>query len=171
MNYDWKIGDRVQIEDKDDTIRVGVLTAVKTEQVERTRYNHSYSVMSTKAEKYSELQIVQMTVKWDDGVEEIVKQYGVHHEDSEMERSFRLACLEAQERIEEKLRAAMAALREAEKIADEAGIPFSAGISPLSQSYIPSSLEEKFPNVDRDFINDITGSYGEYDGWQHSAVC
>lgn len=115
--------------------------------------------------------IKSITVKWDNGGEEKLKQYDVHQEDSELERAFRLASRDAQRRIAEKLEQAMAALNEAEAISEETGVPFSSGISPLGQSYIPASLEDKYPDVDREFIDDITGSYGECGGWQHSAVC
>lgn len=169
--YDWKVGDRVQKSSRTDEILVGVITEVESAQEEKTRYNHNLYSRSRQEEKYIETVIKSITVKWDNGGEEKLKQYDVFNEDSEMERAFRLASRDAQRRINEKLDQAMAALSEAEKISEETGIPFSSGISPLGQSYIPASLEDKHPDIDRDFVNDITGAYGEYGGWQHSAVC
>lgn len=169
--YDWKVGDRVQKSSRNEEILVGVVTAVESAQEERTRYTHSLYGRSRQEEKYMETVIKSITVKWDNGGEEKLKQYDVHQEDSELERAFRLASRDAQRRIAEKLEQAMAALNEAEAISEETGVPFSSGISPLGQSYIPASLEDKYPDVDREFIDDITGSYGECGGWQHSAVC
>lgn len=168
----WNVGDRCQT-DKNDTIRVGVITAVETHQVERTRYSYSYSFGSrNKEEKYMETEIKSISVKWDDGEEQTsLGQYDVYPEDSEAEREFRLALSDAQARIDAEMNKAWAALEAAVKISEETGIPFSAGVSPLSQSYIPNSLSEKFPGVDREFYSELAGAYGEYEGWQHSAVC
>lgn len=163
---DWKVGDRVQT-DKSGTYRVGVITVVDSETVEKTKRDW----YSRKDVAYTEVVIKSIDVKWDDGETQQLGQYDVYPEDSEMERAFRLAVSDAHKRIDEKMSVAWAALNEAVKISEETGIPFSAGVSPLSQSYIPESLHEKFPDVDRDFYSDITGAWGEYDGWQHSAVC
>jgi hypothetical protein len=167
----WKIGDRCQTENKDG-IKVGVIADVRTEEVERTRYNHNYVYGSRgREEKYYETVTKEVTVKWDDGAEEKFSPYHIHAEDTAMERAFRVTCDEAQARINQKLKEAMDALTEAENISEETGIPFSSGISPLGQSYVPSTLDQKHPDIDREFINSVTDSYGEYEGWQHSAVC
>lgn len=166
MSNDWKIGDRVQSE-KGHTIRVGVVTAVDSQTVEKTKHDW----FSRRETTYTEVEIKSIDVKWDGGEVEQLGRYDVYPEDSEMERTFRLAVSDAHKRIEEKMDKARAALDEAVQISEETGIPFSASVSPLSQSYIPNSLSEKFPDVDRDFYSDITGTWGEYEGWQHSAVC
>lgn len=164
---EWKVGDRVQT-DKKDVIRVGAVSVVDSHQVERTKHDY----YSRKETKYMEIEIKSIDVKWDDGEEQKgLSQYDVYPEDSEVERAFRLAMNEAQSRIDEKMEEAWKAVNEAVKISEETGIPFSAGVSPLSQSYIPNSLAEKFPGVDREFYSDVSGAYGEYEGWQHSAVC
>lgn len=164
---DWKVGDRVQT-DKDDVIRVGAVTVVDSHTVEKTKHDW----YSRKDTKYSEVEIKSINVKWDDGEEQTgLGKYDVYPEDSEVERSFRLAMGDAQARIDAKMDAAYAALQEAVKISEETGIPFGASISPLSQSYIPNSLQEKFPDIDREFYSELAGAYGEYEGWQHSAVC
>lgn len=168
----WNVGDRVQSE-KTDQIRVGAVTAVETEQVERTRRDYSYGYGArSRDEKYMETVIKSISVKWDDGEEQTgMGEYDVNREDSEMERSFRLALSDAQARIDAEMDKAWAAVQAACKISEETGIPFSAGVSPLSQSYIPNSLSEKFPGVEREFYSELAGAYGEYEGWQHSAVC
>lgn len=169
---DWKVGDRVQT-DKDDQIRVGAITAVETEQVERTRRDYSYGYGArSREEKYMETVIKSISVKWDDGEEQTgLGEYDVYPEDSEVEREFRLALNGAQARIDAEMEKAWAAIQAAVKISEETGIPFSAGVSPLSQSYIPNSLQEKFPGVSSEFYSELAGAYGEYEGWQHSAVC
>jgi len=54
-------------------------------------------------------------------------------------------------------------------------LPFSANVSPLSQSYFPESFVDKFSDLDSDTVYDITGAYTSYyhdgAGWEHSAVC
>lgn len=168
----WKVGDRVQLE-KGDEIRVGAVVAVATEQVERSRRDYSFGYGSrSREEKYMETEIKSIDVQWDDGeLQQDMTEYSVNREDSEMERQFRLAIGDAQSRIDAEMDKAWAAIQAAVKISEETGIPFSAGVSPLSQSYIPGSLSEKFPGVDREFYSELAGAYGEYEGWQHSAVC
>jgi hypothetical protein len=163
---EWKVGNRVQT-DKNGEIKVGVITKVDSKEVQRTKHDW----FSRKEVAYTEIEIASIDVKWDNGECQNLGQYDVYPEDSEMERAFRLALDDAQNRINEKLRIARAALDEAVEISEETGIPFSAGVSPLSQSYIPNSLSEKFPDVDRDFYSEVAGAWGEYEGWQHSAVC
>jgi len=175
MSEKWKVGDRVQTEihdtvrTEDITVRVGSITSVVFGEEQRNRFN--YNARPSREESYTVTVIKEITIKWDNGEDETRSPWSVHKQDSEFELAFRLASSVAQKRIDEKLAMAHAALREAVKISNETGIPFNASISPLSQSYIPVSLAEKFSDLDRDFINEITDSYGEYDGWQHSAVC
>lgn len=165
---DWKVGDRVQ-QEKDGQFRVGTISHVETHEVERTKYDWYGSRKET---KYMETELKSIDVKWDDGEEQKeVSRYDVVAEDSEIERAFRLAVGEAQDRIYAKLAAAEKLIDEAVAISEETGIPFSAGVSPLGQSYLPNSLHEKFPDIDRSFANEIAEAYGEYEGWQHSQVC
>jgi hypothetical protein len=164
---EWKVGDRVQIENG-NVIRVGAVAAVESHQVERTKHDW----YTRKDTKYMETEIKSIDVQWDDGeLQKGLGRWSVNKEDSEMERSFRLAVSDAHKRIDEKLDEAWTAIRAAVKISEETGIPFYAGVSPLGQSYIPNSLSEKFPEVDREFYSEIAGASGEYEGWQHSAVC
>ena len=127
---------------------------------------------SRKETKTMETVVESIDIQWDDGeLETGLDEYHVNREDSEMERQFRLAVSDAQSRIDAEMDKAWAAIRAAVAISEETGIPFSASVSPLSQSYIPDSLSSKFPGVDREFYSEIAGAYGEYEGWQHSAVC
>lgn len=169
---DWKVGDRVQ-QEKDGQYRVGVVAEVHTEQVERTRRDYSYGYGSrAKEEKYMETELKSIDVQWDGGeLQTGLKRYDVVAEDSEMERQFRVAVADAQARIDAEMDKAWAAIQAAVKISEETGIPFRASVSPLSQSYIPDSMSSKFPDVDRSFCTEIADAWGEYEGWQHSAVC
>lgn len=92
-----------------------------------------------------------------------------------LEEAFSKLVEKAHAKIEKKMAVARKALAEAEVIADEMGIPFSADLSPLSQTYIPGSMDEmlseKFPGLDRDVALELADCWGEYDGWQHSQVC
>jgi hypothetical protein len=164
---DWKIGDRVQ-RIKEKQIDVGAVTAVDSQTVERTKYDY----YTRKEVPYTEVEIKSIDVKWDDGTEEKgLNRWAVIPEDSKIERAFRLAVHDALERIDAKLSIASKAIQEAVKISEETGVPFSAGVSPLGQSYIPASLGEKFPELDKSTAQEIADAYGEYDGWQHSDVC
>lgn len=170
---DRKVGDRVQTEEVVDgkaVFYVGAITEVHSSEKETQRYDYN----TRKYVPTTYTSVDGYKVKWDDGEEEDVGPYDVHDEDSEVEREFRLVNLEAQKKIEEKLAKAMEALNEAEEIAEEYGVPFDSSISPLSQSYFPTTTREKFPHVDDEFINNVSGAYhSEYggEGWQHSAVC
>lgn len=89
----------------------------------------------------------------------------------ELEAEFTKYVEEVQEKIYAKVKEAKEALNEACKIADENGVGFYSGISPLGQSYYVYPTG-KFAELDSEVVNDITGTYSEYDaGWQHSAVC
>lgn len=128
--------------------------------------------------KFTEEEQDQMTahwhIKWDDGTTERIKEGYVVVEDNEMERNFRKAAVEASSKIAKLLAKASKALDEAEEIAEKYGVPFRSGISPLGQSYYPTTTDSLYPDLDREFIDSISGAYhSEYgeQGWQHSAVC
>jgi hypothetical protein len=76
--------------------------------------------------------------------------------------------------IQVKLEVARKALEEATELADKFGIPFDAPVSELGQPYVPASFEEKFSELDRPWVEQITGVY-EYDldinGWRQSQLC
>lgn len=173
MSREWTVGSRVQDDELVDgkaVIYVGTVTEINTVEKEQEKYDYA----SRTYVKVKVTVIDNMTVKWDDGEVESVGQYDVYEEDSEHEREFRLVALEAQAKIEAKLKLASKALDEAEELAEKYGVPFHSGISPLSQSYFPTTTSEKFPEVSEDFVQEISGAYhSDYggEGWQHSSVC
>jgi hypothetical protein len=166
-NNDWKAGDRVQTYDKNGDIKAGAVDSVTTETRERQEYGGWSRVPKTVTETF----VSQVNVKWDNGEEESLKPYQLRAEDNELERQFRLAVPDAHKRIQEKLALAERYLAEAVEISEETGVAFSADISFLSQSYKPSSFGDKFPDVSEELMQEVTSSYNEYEGWQHSAVC
>lgn len=100
--------------------------------------------------------------------------------ESPLAKEFAAHCKSVGEQIEAKLDEAHKALREAEEIAEKHGVPFSSGISPLSNSYVPGGFSKtKFSKLDTEVVCEIAGVWGEYisdmfgygGGWLHSAVC
>lgn len=100
---------------------------------------------------------------------------GEVEENPELEAEFRALVKKHQAEIDEQLKIASKAIAKAEKLSEKYGIPFSSGVSPLGQSYTPASFQDKFGELDRETVMEITDVYpgGEYDmeGWEHSAVC
>ena len=172
---DWKSGDRVQKSDWNsgkEVIITGAVTDVVTETREKHRYDPYGGFGRGSQRTETETYIKTISVKWDDGTEQSdLSPWHVVPEDSALEREFRLKAAEVGSLIDEKLAIASKALDEAEALAEEHGISFHAGISPLSQSYKANSAGDKWPDLSEEFMNEITESYGEYGGWQHSAVC
>jgi hypothetical protein len=92
---------------------------------------------------------------------------------SQLEEEFKAALKIAKDKINAKLAEAMDALVEAENISEEYGIPFHSNISPLSQTYTPASYKKKFGDIP-DIVDELSNwdnAPGEYEGWEHSAVC
>lgn len=160
-----KVEDLIQTYGDDDILYEGVITAVIPPKRERPRDYWN----CTPAEQEDFLTFI--TVKYDDGDEETVNCWDVSPRDSEIEREFRLAAPDVLEKINEYLQKADAALDKAVALSEKHGIPFSSGISPLSQSYLPGSFAEKFPGVSRDIMSSVADASNEYEGWEHSAVC
>lgn len=76
--------------------------------------------------------------------------------------------------IDAKVKEASTALDKAVKLSNQYGIPFRPEISFLRNSYYPRSFYDKFSDLDRDVVSDITSAWISYDdspGWEHSAVC
>jgi hypothetical protein len=171
----WKIGDRVQkFERKDgkEVIHVGVISDVVTETRERNNYDLYGGYGYDSQKKTTETYVKSISVKWDDGTEEVgLNTWDVQSEDSPLEREFRIKAAEVISMIDDKLSIAAKAIDEAEAIAEEHGISFFASVSPIGQSYIAESADEKWPGISKEFRNEVTHSYGEYSGWQHSDVC
>jgi hypothetical protein len=69
-------------------------------------------------------------------------------------------------------------LKDAEDSLDKAvalsemnGIPFYSNISFLSNSYVPTSLKEKFKGLSTSTVEEVTGVWEDYPGWHHSQIC
>jgi hypothetical protein len=94
---------------------------------------------------------------------------------SALEKEFLKIQEDTKAEIDKHISQAKASLREAVRIADERGMPFrSAGISFLSNTYVPETFYKKFPKMDRDWLSEVADIYTDgYDiiGWRHSAVC
>lgn len=164
----WSVGDRVQKRNKDAFI-VGAITVLNTETITKSP---GWGSLSSRSKE--ETVIKSAVVKWDDGTEETLQSWGLHPEDSALERQFRSAVPDVHALISEKLALSAQYLAEAQKISDDSGIPFYSHISPLSQSYVPNSLQEKWNEVSREVVQEETEAGSEDDycgGWQHSAVC
>ena len=94
--------------------------------------------------------------------------------DNEMEEEFLKTFNSIHDEIQSKLAAAAKLINEAEALSEAHGIPFRPDetIMFCEPSYIPESLQEKFPELNIDFWTEITGAYGYgYSGWQQSQVC
>ena len=172
MSKEWKVGDRVQRSewvDGKEVFHTGAIARVTTAQREKHNWGGYYGRSTPKE---METYVESIDVQWDDGKSDLnQKTWFVVPEDNEYEREFRLAMQPATARIEEKLALASKYLDEAVAISEETGVPFSTGISFLHQSYRPNSTGEKFPEVDNEFIREVSECYNEYEGWEHSAVC
>lgn len=120
-----------------------------------------------------------MTNHIDDNLEENEEQDPM---ESPLAKEFDQHCQSIGKQISEKLAIARQALKDATDLADQHGVPFHAGISPLRNSYVPKNFpgKSKFAKLDQEVICEIAGVYGEYitdmfdssyGGWLHSAVC
>jgi hypothetical protein len=155
---DFSIGDRVFSVDEDDETSTGTIEALLLDEDDEEAAQ----------------------VRWDnDEVEEVSVSLLDHLDPDEdpakLEKEFKELCELHMKEIDEQLTIAADAIAKAEEIAEEHGIPFSSGVSPLSQSYFPATFADKFSKLEQDFVSDITGAYSEYyndgAGWEHSAVC
>lgn len=98
-------------------------------------------------------------------------------EPNELEQAFLKEIEEVNPLIQAKLKEASKALKEAVQLAEQHGIPFQFGISPIWNSYTPYSFDAKWGdklNLDRDDYDSMgvwENMPSEYGGWEHSAVC
>jgi hypothetical protein len=167
----FSVGDRCQwLDDDTDEVTGGVVEAILPPKKPKPRDWYDSS-------KYTEADrldfITYANVKWDDNTTDAADIDDLSEEDSELEKQFRQTASKALKLINAKVAEADAALSEACKIADKYGVPFDSGISFIRQSYSPDTTEEKFPELDRSFIDEVTGASNEYGygGWAHSQVC
>lgn len=84
----------------------------------------------------------------------------------------------AMKEINPHLEAASNSLKEAEKIAEQYGIPFSSYVNFCSgNGYVPKSIKEKFPGIDESMVSSVASLYANYEldldygGWIHSSMC
>lgn len=161
-----KVGARVQKNEDVAEPMGGVITAHEPAKRPREREYWKFS-----KEEQADMED-HWVITWDDGTTSLETYPQL--EDNELERQFRKAADEALVKIQKLVAKAAKALDEAEEIAEKYGIPFSSSVSPLSQSYYPTTTSELYPDLDREFIDNVAGTYhsdyGE-EGWQHSAVC
>jgi hypothetical protein len=96
-------------------------------------------------------------------------------DESELEKEFEKTFKEIEPLIQAKIAAAVVLLNEAEGLSYQYGIPFrpKEEIMFCSPSYLPESMKEKWPDLDEDFVRELTGAFGYdgWDGWQQSQVC
>ena len=163
-----EVGTRVQKLEDNAEPTGGVVEVFHPAEMEMARDYWNYSKEDQEKMK------PHYTIKWDDGETQILSESDFNLEDNDMEREFRKAALKAEGQIQKLLDKAARAISEAEELSEQYGVPFSSSVSPIGQSYYPTTTESIFPDLDRDFIDDITGAYhsdyGE-EGWQHSDVC
>lgn len=165
---DLEVGAEVQLVDYEtDEVYDGVITTIIAPARQRPANEWDYT-----EEELADT-VTMANVKYDDGSEETINIEALQERDSELEREFRVSASKALKQIHVKLEEASDALAAAVDLSEKYGIPFSTQISFLGQSYTPDSLEEKFEDLDKDFVNCITGASNEYGyaGWEHSAVC
>jgi len=156
--HNFEVGDRVQYREEDEDILVGEIKRLgsATEEGE---------VIHT------------ATVQWDseDGTEEYyVDMLEPEGEEDELEAEFKKVVDDHMQEIEDQLKIASDAISKAEELSEKYGLPFRAYVSPLSQSYFPTTFSDKFGELDSDFVSEIAGAWSEYPsegGWEHSQVC
>jgi hypothetical protein len=169
----FSVGERCQWEDRDtnEVFNGTVSSIIPSKRVKPKDWWDT--------SKYTQADLDDMVtyanVTWDDGTEDAVDIDDLDSEDSELERQFRTTVNSVSDQIHKKLDEASAALSEAVALSEKHGIPFSASVSFLGQSYFPTSFPGKFGELDSDFVSGITGAYTEYYGegvgWEHSDVC
>lgn len=93
---------------------------------------------------------------------------------TELEKEFSRTVAEVGPKIQKKLDEASRALDEAVRLSEENGIPFVGNPTPLNNNYVPISYDEKFGELDEEFVSDLTDVWpNEFggDGWAHSDIC
>ena len=144
----FNVGDLVQLED-DYVIKDGEVIQVDPPLM--TRPDDYYRLPDEEMAKCHP----QLTIKWEDGSQSVESEMYLVTQDDEFQREFRLANNKASELIAKHLSDAEEALSKAVDVSEEYGVPFSSGISFLSQNFHPSTTSEKFPEVDSEFINEL----------------
>lgn len=156
----FAVGDRVQVVEDDELI-TGTIQLLFSKEEEDGSVEYASVHWDGLAE--DELEDWELDLLEPEGTQD------------ELEVEFQKVYEKHADQIHEQLEIASKAIAKAEKIAEKYGIPFSASVSPLGQSYFPASFPEKFRELSLNFVSDLTGAYSEYAndgcGWEHSAVC
>lgn len=93
---------------------------------------------------------------------------------NDLEREFEKQFNEVHSQIQENLRQAAKLVEEAVALSEKYGIPFRPKVGfPFRMSYLPESMKDLFPDIDTDFVSELTEAHGywEYGGWQTSQTC
>ncbi len=104
-----------------------------------------------------------------------------------IEEEFKVVYADALARLRAKDRELNKTLAELEAICEETGIPYYASVSPLGQTYQPTSFHDKWGKLNDETVDVVYSglsykaslwekitdgeSQGEFEGWQHSSVC
>lgn len=90
----------------------------------------------------------------------------------DLEKQFQKELTQADGQINSHLMEASRHLKLAIQVAEDTGIPFVSGISFLRNTYIPRSFDDKWKDLDIEFLEEQEIYNTQYGwGWQHSAVC
>lgn len=114
-----------------------------------------------------------IAVEWDNGSLGKVNVNDVQPEEDSLEQEFREVAESIGNQIYTLLQDARAKVKQAVELSEQHGIPFNASVSLLGNTYYPRTFEEKWGELDRYLVYDLTKAYNEYGdaGWSHSAVC
>lgn len=169
IDVDVEVGAEVQSYDEDGNVVDGVVTAVTPA---KRAMEKEYWRFTTDEQRDM---YPTVTVTFEDNSVEEVSTSGIDPRDSEVEREFRNTNLKISDKIHTALAKACEYLDKAVDLSEKHGVPFSSCISYLGQSYYPTTIQEKFPEIENGFVQGITEAYSEYGmsygGWEHSAVC
>ena len=160
----FAVGDRVQVVEDDELI-TGTIQLLFSKEEEDGSVEYASVHWDGLAE--DELEDWELDLLEPEGTQDELE--------DELEVEFQKVYEKHADQIHEQLEIASKAIAKAEKIAEKYGIPFSASVSPLGQSYFPASFPEKFGELSLNFVSDLTGAYSEYAndgcGWEHSSIC
>lgn len=90
----------------------------------------------------------------------------------EIDAEFEAYCDKALTKIGAQIDIATKAIDKAVKLSEKYGVPFESNITPLSMSYTPANIDERFQELDSEQVYNLVGAYlNEYEGWEHSSIC
>lgn len=157
--HKFALGDRVQLREEDEETLVGEIKGLRSTE----ENGETINLADVLWDVYTETE------------ECYVDTLEVEGQEDELEVEFKKVAEAHMDEIEDQLEIAAKAIVRAQEISEEHGLPFYAGVSPLSQTYTPGSFYSNFSELSRDFVYNLTEAFpgGEYgqEGWEHSAVC